>query len=312
MLSFIKQFLKNIVIISRRILIWTKISVLPFSKDISLFEFGKYLYLGIVDGNVAMKASAVAFNLFMALFPTILFFFTLIPYVPFPGFQTTLLDILSEVIPDSIWITVETTIKDILLIKHSGLLSIGFITAFYFATNGVSSLIDSLNTSHYAEESRSWIKQRLIAILLLAIESVLIIIAILLISFGEYFITLISQYNIITSDFGILVVQLFRWFIIVALLLFSISFTYYWSPFERKQYTLITVGSVVATLLTIATTVGFGYYAANLARYNALYGSIGTLLLFLFWIYLNAFVVIFGFEINSAIRAIKKRIANNL
>ncbi|NLO50210.1 MAG: YihY/virulence factor BrkB family protein, partial [Bacteroidales bacterium] len=184
-------------------------------------------------------------------------------------------------------------------------LSIGFILALYFSTNGIASIIEGFNSTVHAIETRSWLKQRLVSLFLLVVISVLIIILISLSIIGGYIIRWLMNEGILTDFFTILMIQVLRWILIVSLFLFTNSFLYYFAPARRRELRFISAGSTLTTILLILTTYGFNFYIDNFNRYNALYGSIGTLLVFMLWIYFNSIIVLIGFELNASIRMAK-------
>ena len=279
--------------------------VLPGFDGIPLFTVLIFFFQGLFEGKLTLRASAVSYNFFLAMFPTILFFFTIIPFVPILDFQPTLLNALQEVIPATLWWHVSSTLTEIITRPRSDLLSIGFILALYFSTNGIASIIEGFNSTVHAIETRSWLKQRLVSLFLLVVISVLIIILISLSIIGGYIIRWLMNEGILTDFFTILMIQVLRWILIVSLFLFTNSFLYYFAPARRREFRFISAGSTLTTILLILTTYGFNFYIDNFNRYNALYGSIGTLLVFMLWIYFNSIIVLIGFELNASIRMAK-------
>jgi membrane protein len=231
-----------------------------------------------------------------------LFFFTIIPFVPISGFQPELLLTLEDVIPSTLWTHVSTTLEDIIIRPRSDLLSLGFILAPIFSTNGINSIIEGFNSTYHSMESRSWIKQRLVALLLVFVISFLVIIAVTLQVVGSFTMKFLVVEGLLTNHFTIIIIQVVRWILIVATFLFTISFLYYFAPARKGAFRFISAGSTLATLLMILTTYGFNFYIENFNRYNALYGSIGTLLVFLLWVYFNSNILLIGFELNASIR----------
>lgn len=283
--------------------------VLPGFDGLSLFTVLIFFFQGLFQGKLTLRASAVSYNFFLALFPTILFFFTIIPFVPIKGFQPTLLTMLQEVIPATLWWHVSSTLTEIITRPRSDLLSLGFILALYFSTNGIDSIIEGFNSTVHSIETRSWFRQRLVSLFLLGVISVLIIILISLSIIGGYIIRWLMNEGVLTDFFTIIIIQVLRWMLIVSLFLFTNSFLYYFAPARRREFRFISAGSTLATILLILTTYGFNFYIDNFNRYNALYGSIGTLLVFMLWIYFNSIIVLIGFELNASIRMAKGDIA---
>nr|NQU94572.1 YihY/virulence factor BrkB family protein [Bacteroidota bacterium] len=293
-------FLRNGLAFSIRLL---RRLILPGFDGIPLFNVLKFFVKGLFEGRLTIRASAVSFDFFLAIFPSILFFFTIIPFVPIVDFQPTLLQILQDVIPSTIWPYVSSTLEDIIIRPRSDLLSLGFILALYFSTNGINSIIEGFNSTYHEMETRSWLKQRLISLFLVILISFLIIIAITLFIVGGYVMRWLVVEGILTNSFTIIIIQIVRWILIISISLFSISFLYYFAPAKKREFRFISAGSTLATALMLLTTYGFNFYIENFSRYNALYGSIGTLLVFLLWVYFNSIILLIGFELNVSIRS---------
>ena len=125
--------------------------------------------LQIVITSYSIHYTKLYDNSFIAIFPAIIFFFTIIPYIPIPHFQDNLLALLRDLIPFSVYETVESTLFDIVKRPRGGLLSLGFVLALYFATNGVNSLIEAFNQTYHSLENRSFVLQRLVSVLLVLV-----------------------------------------------------------------------------------------------------------------------------------------------
>ncbi len=275
---------------------------LPGFRGVPLYDVLVFFIRGLKNGELGMRASAFSFNFFLALFPAILFFFTIIPYIPIQGFQDSLFELLKAFIPNQAFEVVESTLFDIIKRPHSGMLSLGFLLALYFSTNGIHSLIDSFNQSHHVKENRSWFHVRLKSILLVLILSTLMILAIALITVGPVVMDWLADKDLIRDSFSYYLIATGKWLVTVALMLFTFSFLYYFAPAKNERFQLISPGSLLTTALTIVSSIGFNYYVNNLSRYNALYGSISTLIVVLIWISFNAYILLFGFELDVSIR----------
>lgn len=275
--------------------------ILPGFDGMSINYVSRFFIRGIQKGSITSRASSLSFNFFLALFPAIIFFFTLIPYVPIPHFQDQLLELIKNVLPTNAYETTRSTIEDIIKHQRGGLLSFGFIAALYFATNGVHAMIDAFNKTFHTIETRSFIKQRLISLILTVLLSFLVVTAIILMITNEYFIKWVVQHGFLKNKTQILVVLSAKWLIITALLFFTISFIYYFGPSRKKKWRFISAGSTLATILSILTSVAFSYFVNNFGQYNKLYGSVGTLIVVLLWIYFNSLILLIGFELNASI-----------
>jgi len=281
--------------------------VIPGFDGMPLYDVAAFFIKGLQKGAISMRASAFSYNFFLALFPAIIFFFTIIPYIPVPGFQDNLLELLQNFIPKKAFDAVEGTLFDIVKRPRGGLLSIGFIMAMYFSTNGIHSLIVAFNQTRHTVETRSWVKQRLISILLVFILSSLVIVAIVLITLGPVALDFLVKHNMLRDSFSYYLIIAGKWIVSSAMLFFAFSFLYYVAPAAQSRFRFISAGSTLSTVLTILASVGFNYYVNSISRYNSLYGSIGTLIIIMVWIYFNAMIVLIGFELNVSIRNAKMR-----
>ncbi len=298
-------------VLSLGMVVWviriSKKVVLPGFDGIPLYDVAVFFYNGLTQGYIATRAAAISFSLFLAIFPFLIFLFTIIPFIPIENFQQSLLLLIKDFLPGSAYESVKETIVDIVTRPRSSLLIINFILTLYFSTNGVNSLIDAFNNTYHDLETRTSIKQYLLASLIVFIISFLLIIAIGLITFGSALLRWILADSVEGSLFIVLFLQALRWLIILLLLLMAISIVYYLAPARRKHFRFISAGSMLATLLILITTLGFNYYVDNFSRYNAIYGSLATLMIVLVWIYINAISLLIGFELNASIFHAKRR-----
>jgi membrane protein len=280
--------------------------VLPGFDDMPLYDVARFFIKGLWEGYIASRASSISFNFFLAIFPSILFIFTLIPFIPIANFQQSLLGLINDLVPTSTYETIRETVEDIVTRPRGGLLSIGFFLTLYFATTGIHSLMEAFNSTYHSIETRTWIRQRLVSILLVVIISILLIIAIGLMTFGTALLSLVLPDLLLSSTFYLVFLWFLKWLVILLTLFFTISFVYYLAPAKKRHFRFISAGSTLATILVILTTLGFNFYVDNFARYNVLYGSIGTLLIVMLWIYFNAFSLLIGFELNASILKAKR------
>jgi membrane protein len=277
---------------------------LPGFNNTSLYDVSSFYIKGLANGALGVRASAISFSFFMAVFPGIIFLFTLIPFVPIPNFQYELINLLGQILPTSTFEAAETTIMDIALNKRGSLLSIGFLAAMIFSTNGLSAMIAAFNASANSFENRKWISMRIIAIFLVFILFIMITIAVSLIIFSRFILHFLVAKGIIFSGFSHFLFYSGQWFIILLLCFMSISVVYYYAPSKRSKFRFFSAGAIMATLLIILSSLAFSFYLNHFGQYNKLYGSIGTLLALLIWMNINAFVLLLGFELNLSIYAV--------
>ena len=275
--------------------------ILPGFDKMPLYDVMVFFWRSIVDGALSTRASAIAFSFFTGLFPAIIFLFTLIPYIPIENFQTQLFLLLKDIVPSNAFKAIEETVQDILTRQRGGLLSLGFFMALIFSTNGFASMMTAFDASLHSFERRTWIGQRLTALLLLVIMSVLLTVAIALITYGLHFINFLAYNGYLRDHFTIFMLTFGKWIVILLLFFMANSFLYYMAPAKKTKWRFISAGSTLSTFLSILTFLGFNFYINHFGQYNKLYGSIGTLLVILLLMYLLSMILLVGFELNASI-----------
>jgi len=283
----------------------TKKLILPGFDGMPIFNVADFFIHGLRKGAIQTRASALSFDFFLAIFPTVIFIFTLIAYIPVHGFQDELLGLLSDLMPKNAFDAVNSTLEDIIKQQRSGLLSIGFIVAMYFSTNGVHAMMDAFNKTYHTVETRSPLIQRLYSIMITLILSVLTFTAILLIIFGTKTLSFLESRGFIKEAFTYYLLISSQWIVIISLIFFAISILYYFGPSRKTRYRFFSVGSTAATILTIIASLVFSIFIDNFSQYNKLYGSIGALIVILLWIRFNSMILLIGFELNASIHIAK-------
>ena len=276
--------------------------VFPGFDGIPISDVFKFVIKGFRKGVLVTRASSIAFNMLMALLPASIFLFTLIPFIPIPNFQQELIKLFESILPENAFNFLENTIIDIVTNKSGGLLIFMFIITIIFSTNGIHAVIHAFVVTSHSFNSRSWLNQRKISIILLMIIFLMISIAVFLIVFGKIAVNRLVELEILERNLVIYVLVLLKWIIVILLLFIAISFLYYLAPAKRRDFKFVSPGSTLATLLFILTSLGFSAYVNSLGPYNKLYGWIGTLMVILLWLYLNSIALLIGFELNVSIK----------
>jgi membrane protein len=274
---------------------------LPFFDGMPLYDVAIFFWRSIINGAITTRASAIAFSFFIAFFPGILFLFTLIPYIPIDNFQNELFHIIQDLVPETTFATIEGTVSDIIMRPRGGLLSFGFAMALIFSTNGLASMMTAFDATIHGIDRRSWLSQRLAAIFLLIILLVLLTLAVALLTGGQIALSYLLEHQILRGSLTLHLLNFGRWIVIVLLLFFAYSFLYYMAPAKKTRWRFISAGGTLATILSIVVLIGFTFYINNFSQYNTLYGSIGTLLIILFLMYVMSLILLIGFELNASI-----------
>ncbi|HXH19961.1 MAG TPA: YihY/virulence factor BrkB family protein [Chitinophagales bacterium] len=284
-----------------------KALTLPGFDNIPLYDVFVFFRNEVRRNVISVRAKAIAFTFFLALFPALLFLFTLIPYIPIPNLQNDLIKFIKEFLPHEAFVMLETTITGVIKEQRGELLSIGLFLALFISTNGVMAMMESFDKSYAVFVKRSRLKMRLVALGLTLILFFLLVVSIITIVEGNLFLkSLLKTFNRL-NQFNFILFSTLKWIIIILLFFNSISLIYYYGPAVRKKFRFVSAGSTLATFLVILISIGFSYFVNNFGSYNRFYGSIGAIIALQIYIYLNAFAMLIGFELNASI-AISKNI----
>lgn len=272
-----------------------------WSGGLQLRAVLKHFVRGLDNGFLGVRASAIAFNFFLAMFPAVITIFTIIPYIQVENFQELLINMINTFIPEDSLDMVHHTITDIVIRPRAGLLSFSTFLTLIFTSSGISMMIAAFNNTYHYIEYRPWIRRRMLSFALAILITASLIVTIVLLAFGNIALEYFVEHEWLRSDISIILYQFVRYLLIAILLFFTISILYYFAPAKRKDFQFISHGAIITIVLSAITTYGFNYYIHNFGRYNYLYGSLGALIIFLLWIYLIAIILLIGFEFNAAV-----------
>lgn len=280
---------------------------IPGIATLSLYDILEMYILGIVKGALSSRAGGIAYSFLMAIFPFLIFILTLIPLVPIEGFQEDFLYLLGQWMPASTSDEVFNQVIDYIMNHdYGGVLSSYFVLSILLMTNGINAAFGGFEYSYHVEIERSVIKQYLVA---LGVSILLGFYLLLTVAVAFYFEVGIEKLN----DAGLLNNGV-HWIVLgqkvffVAMVFISISTLFYFGTKEGKHHSFVSPGSILTTLLIVLLIYLFGIYVVRYSRYNELYGSIGTLLLFMLFTWLNAIILLLGFELNASLHRVKKHL----
>jgi len=279
---------------------------------ISLYEVLYVFFRKIKEDEIIERANAVAYSFTIALFPAILFLFALIPLIHeiIPEVdQKSILDFVSQWIPENMYSVVESTIIDIVGKSRGGLLTFGALMALFLASNGMVSLMNAFNSIYQTKENRSFFKQRLIAFGLIFMLTGVMMLSIVLLVAGQIVLGLISDMiiNIDQLPININQVLILRFFVLFLVFFIAISSIYYFAPAVHFKWRFFSFGSIFATLTSLTISYIFSYYVSNFGTYNKLYGSIGVMLALMIWLFLFSVVLLVGYVINASMHQVQHR-----
>lgn len=285
----------------RNLVVWAKKITFKKLEGLSLYAILELYFIGIIQGAFTNRAAAVAFNFFMAIFPFLLFILNLLPLMPLENFQEDFFKFLSENVPPNTFEALHEIIRDIMNNSNKGLLSSGFILAIFLMANGVNSMLAGFENSYHITITRSFIRQYLVSMALGISFSIILLVTVALIVVTEVVVNLF-EYRYLDS---VVVLSWIRYVFVALMILLCVSFMFRFGSKQFKRTSFISIGSVITTILIVLSSYGFGIYVLRFAKYNELYGSIGTLLVVMIYIWLNCMILLLGFELNAAINRLK-------
>ncbi len=275
---------------------------IPRLGNFSFFELIKLYFSGIINGTLSSRAGSIAFSFFMAFFPFILFILNLIAFIPIENFDNVLFDFIKDSIPIDSQDYFTPIFDDIRLKQRTGLLSSVFLLSILLTANGVSSIFSGFEGSYHVRLSRNFFRQYLYSLFVGILLALLLLIGVAIYIFFEIYI-INNLEDLITSEINW--IRFLKTFFYLGLIYISVAILYYFGTIEGKKSKFFSPGAFMTFLLIILTTYIFGIYIENFSKFNQLYGSIGALLIFLFYIWLNSSVLLLGFELNATLNRLK-------
>ena len=307
----IEDRLEKIPIINLIVRLLKKIK-LPGLEGLSLYDLLELYTIGIVKGAVTTRASAIAFSFFMAIFPFLLFLLIIIPYLPIEGFKAEFLTFLESVLPPStsdfffhnIFENIENT-------QRGGLLSSVFILSIVLMANGVSAVFSGFEHSYHEQLTRNVLRQYLFALGVAIILAFLLIITIAVLGYFQIYVVqelldVLEKQGYEVQQQNVFWFGMAQYVFFVVMVYIATATLYYFGTKEGRLSNFFSVGALFTTLLIILTSYLFGVYIENFSKYNELYGSIGALLILMFYLWLNSNILLLGFELNMSLNKLHK------
>ena len=284
--------------------LFKKIKV-PGLEGMSLYDVLEMYVIGIVQGALTSRAGGVAFSFFMALFPFALFILTLIPYIQIEGFQEGFMQFIGQALPPKTYESVDFVLQDIANNKYGGLLSFGFVLSMFLMTNGINSLFGGFEYTYHKLQTRSIIRQYIVSFAVSLVLALLLLLTVAVIIYFEIAIHNLTQRGFVSDD--LFWIETGRYIIVFTMLFTTVGLFYFFGTKEGRIISFLSPGALLTTVLIVINFKIFGIYVKKFAQYNELYGSIGTLLVLMLFIWLNSIILLLGFELNAAMIGLKKK-----
>jgi len=282
---------------------------IPGLEGMSLYDLLHMYVVGIVRGGLTSRAGGISYSFFMAIFPFMLFMLTLIPFIPIDGFQASFMELISEAVPPKTYDAVVPILEDIANNKYGGLLSFGFLVSIFLMTNGINAIFGGFEYSYHVTEVRSVVKGYIVSLGTSLLMSVLLIVTVVFTISFKFGLDFLMQNGWLSDQYVWL--GNIRYLIFIFMIFTTVSLLYYFGTKEGKQSSFFSPGAVLTTILYVFTFYGFGIYVEKFAKYNELYGSIGTLLIMMLFIWLNSIILLLGFELNASMTKLKNTSKDN-
>lgn len=302
MKSIIKDYIFNHPLYLRLVSFLQRIKL--GKNKIGLYDAIKIFIQKMVDDDVLDRANGVAFSFTMAIFPAIIFLFTLVPFIQFFFPDVTndqIIGFMENILPETLYAAADTTIHDIINKQRGGLLSFGFIFTLVLSTNGMSSLMSAFNACYKTVETRGFFKMRFIATVLIFILALSVLISVALLVVGQQLLQDNKVREFIQEVISLDLILILRFIILYVVFQVAISSIYYFAPAVHERWHFFSIGSIFSTLACLAAFFGFSFYVNNFGTYNKLYGSIGVLLVLMLLLFILSLILLVGFEMNAAL-----------
>lgn len=286
---------------------------LPGLEGLSFYDLLELYVTGIVKGALTTRASAIAFSFFTALFPFLLFVLIIIPYIPIDDFKIEFLKFLESFLPPTTSdFFFENIFENIDQTQRGGLLSSVFVLSLLLMANGVNAVFSGFENSYHEQLTRNVFRQYLYALGIALILAFLLIITIAVLGYFQIYIVqgllgALENRGYQVDNGGVFWTDVVKYIFFVIMVYIATATLYYFGTQEGKHSKFFSVGALFTTLLIILSSYLFGLYIENFSQYNKLYGSIGALLILLFYLWLNANILLLGYELNVSLYKLRKR-----
>ena len=271
-----------------------------FRIPLSWGELFKRTFNETLADDVLNLAAQQAYYFFFALFPALLALLSLASFFPVENLVDEITAMLSRVAPGDVVKIVTDQIRQISAGNAGGILTIAFLFTLWSSSSAVVSLCSTLNAAYDITESRAWWKVRLTAIGLTIALAIFILVSMTLIIAGPTLAAKLADMMHVGPAFT-WTWNILQWPVVFGLVASAIALVYYFAPDAEQDWIWITPGSVLATLLWVASSLAFKVYISNFADYNKTYGAIGGVMVLLLWFYVSGVALLVGAELNAEI-----------
>lgn len=283
-------------------LTWAKRTSFYGFEGIPVYDITRFVIKEAQTDDIITRANSMAFSFFLALFPAIIFFFTLLPLFPIPAdYMATIHNSVESFLPTEASAYINQIITDIVSIPRGGLFTLGFVLALFFTSNGIAAMMKGFEKSyHDTFIQRTFLKRQWTAIKLTFLLGFFLFISLTTVVLGKLILAYVFDFLNIDAASRVLL-NIARWVIVIIASHALVSSVFRYGAPTIKRFKYFSPGATVATIFTIILSLAFAAFVNNFGAYNKVYGTIGGLIIVLVWIQFNCTILLIGYEINASI-----------
>ncbi|SDI28646.1 YihY/virulence factor BrkB family protein [Alteribacillus bidgolensis] len=261
-----------------------------------IFSFGRTLKKEMIDDRATGLAAEQAFYYMLALFPMMILFLSILPYLSMDGQRVMM--VVETALPRDTTRMIEENVLSVVSDSNSGLLTFGIIGTIWSASTGMNAFIRAMNEAFNVENQRSFLNGRLLSILLTIGMIVTFLIIFALFIFGEVILNTVSNYVFMPDETESLL-KVVRWILTVLVMITILCCLYYFAPNKKITFKHVLPGAITATIIWQVVSLGFSFYVNNFGNYSDMYGSLGGVIVLMLWLFLTGLALVIGGELNA-------------
>lgn len=283
--------------------------VLPGFQNVPFWDVMKFFLESLFKGILFQRAAAMTYYIFATAIPMLM---ALVAAISFLGdsFQTTMMEMIQSATPPYLWPTISEIINSLILQQNSVVLYLSIGLGIYLSFLSVNSIVSTLNISYFNIEIRSFFKQLPISFIMVIVFLVIIIASCAIFIGTSYFMGRLNTQFGGSATFYSTSISIIKWVSLFSLMYLLLSALFYFAPYKKEFFRFFSAGSTFSSIMLVILMKGINYYFANFSSYNAIYGSIGAILLILIWINWSCIVVLIGFDLNVSISIAQQKRKN--
>lgn len=265
-----------------------------------LWKIAKHTYHDVLANELLTRASGIAFGAMMAAVPFLALVITISALVlPAAGVDGkdllhSLEALLGTVFPEEAHLVIEEQIARLQSNQPIAVMSISLAITLWLASGLFAAVIDGLNRIYGVKDTRPYWKFRLTAMWITIVQSVILLGAVVAI----FAFPLLVDWIGVTFNVPGMATYV-TWFIIFMMVLASFALLFAAGPDVKQAHRWVTPGSVFGAAIFLLTTYGFQLYVKNLAHYDVTYGSLGGVMMLMFWLYISSLVLLVAGQVNK-------------